>query len=110
MYLEECWHPNLGKTRTLCWSEPRESKAGVDEFKRDAIRILDGATPIGRPPGKRKFHSQEEFIPRYREAYLKAEKLGGATPKLVAAEMKISRSTFFRRLNEFHLEFPPDLT
>jgi len=110
MYIEERWHSRRGKARSLHWLEPRDrSKSEVDQFKRDAVRILDGVERIGRPPGTGKLQSRDKFTPAYREAYLRVEQRGEATHELVAHEMEISLSTFNRRLNKFDLTFPPDL-
>jgi hypothetical protein len=112
MYLEESWHPTRGKTRTLHWSEPRNhNKSTLDQFKKDALRILDGAKQMGRPVGTKRFNSKEEFTPRYRKAYLKVLRRDGkAGHESVADELGISLSTFNRRLDDHDLEFPPDLT
>jgi hypothetical protein len=110
MYLEESWHPNKGKARSLHWSEPRNHRiSAVDQFKKDALRILDGAKQ-GRPLGTKKFSSKEEFIPKYREAYLKARRRGENGRQPVADELGISLSTLNRRLVDHDLTFTPDLS
>jgi hypothetical protein len=110
MYLEESWHPTRGKTRSLHWLEPRDHiKSTLDQFKKDALRILDGAKPIGRPVGTKKFKSRDEFILKYRKAYLKVQRMDEPGHQSVADEMGISLSTFNRRLVEYDLKFPPTL-
>jgi hypothetical protein len=112
MYLEESWHPNKGKARSLHWSEPRNhKKSTVDQFKKDALQILDGAKKQGRPLGSKRFNSKQEFISRYRKAYLKVLRRDGkAGHEPVADELGISLSTFNRRLVDHDLTFPPDLS
>ncbi|HEY0322537.1 MAG TPA: hypothetical protein VGC66_16395 [Pyrinomonadaceae bacterium] len=108
MYFEECWHPNRGKARSLHWLEPRDrSKSKVDQFKKDALIILDGAKKLGRPPGTKKFDSPDEFILKYKEAYLKVNRVATPTPELVANEMGISQSTLYRRRIKYHSSWPP---
>jgi hypothetical protein len=108
MYFEECWHPNRGKARSLHWLEPRDrSKSKVDQFKKDALIILDGAKKLGRPPGTKKFDSPDEFILKYKEAYLKVNRVATPTPELVANEMGISQSTLYRRRMKYHPNWPP---
>jgi len=111
MYLEESWHPNKGKARSLHWSEPRNPKIStVDQFKKDALKILDGAKKQGRPLGTKSFNSKEEFTPRYRRAYVKVLRRDGkAGHESVAEELDLSLSTFNRRLVEYELKFPPPL-
>lgn len=112
MHLEERWHYCRGTARTLYWLEPRDNRRReVDQFMCDALRILDGFKPIGRPAGTRKFNSPDEFTIKYRQAYLAlARRKADPTHEEVATELGISLSTFNRRLREYHLPFPPNLT
>jgi len=110
MYFEECWHPNRGKARSLHWLEPRDSSSSkIDQFKKDALRILDGVKRIGRPPGTKKLKFKDEFILKYEKAYLKVRQTGTITQELVADEMEISTSTFYRRINKYKLSWPPNV-
>jgi hypothetical protein len=110
MYLEESWHPTRGKRRSLHWAEPRNHiKSTVDQFKKDALRILDGAKRLGRPLGTKKFSSRDEFMLKYKEACLKVRRQGEVGLQPVADEMEISLSTLNRRLVEHDLKSPPNL-
>jgi hypothetical protein len=111
MHVEERWHRNRGTTRNLFWAEPRVSRRQVDQFVQDALRLLYGYKRIGRPPGTKKFNCPDEFKSAYRKAYLNvARRKDEPTRPDIATELGISLSTFIRRLSEYDLPFPPDLT
>jgi len=111
MYVEERWHPYRGTARNFFWKEPCVSRREADQFIQDALRLLYGYKPIGRPPGTKKFNSPEEFKPAYRKAYLNiARREDEPNREAVASELGVSASTFYRRLGEYHLPFPPDLS
>lgn len=110
MFVEERWHRGRGTVRNLSWREPAVSRREVDQFVQDALRLLYGYKPIGRPPGTKKFNSRAEFISAYRKAYLNVvRRKEEPTHETVATELGISLSTFNRRLREYDLPFPPDL-
>jgi hypothetical protein len=106
MYMEECWHPMRGKSRSLHWLEPRDSNnSKIDRFKKDALLILDGVNRIGRPPGTKKYNAQSEFVLEYEKACSIVKRRGKLRQDLVAGIMEISPSTLYRRLREYHLKW-----
>lgn len=110
MYFEERWHPYRGKARSLHWTEPKNrSQSKIEQFKKDALLILDGTKNIGRPLGTKKLGSPAEFTLKYLEAYREVERVGEPTKELVAGEMGISTSTLYRRLIDYKLSWPPSI-
>lgn len=115
MYVEESWHPTRGKHRYLHWTQHNHrNNSKIDQFRRDALRILEGVGTRGvgtrgRPIGTKQYSDRDEFIRKYRAAYSKAAREAGDEPSqyLVAAVMVISVSTLQRRLSEFGVPWPP---
>lgn len=109
MYMEECWHPNIGKERSLTWFEHRYRVGQkIDQFRKDALLILGDPKRIGR---SKKYGSRNDFILDLKEAYEKVLGISGDDPTQleVASEMKIEITllTFQRRLKEHGIPWPP---
>lgn len=106
MYFEERWHPTRGKERYLHWVEHHHrNNSKIEQFRRDALRIIEGVPRRGRPIGTKRYNNREDFIREYRLAYLAAaqESEGSPSQELVAYKMHISKSTLQRRLSEFNI-------
>lgn len=111
MYLEERWHPTRGKDRYLHWLEHRHrNNSKVDQFRRDALLILQGARKRGRPLGTKAYNTREQFLLDYVEAYSTVARrtMGKPTQYLVVLEMEISVSALQRFLKEFDVPWPPE--
>ncbi|MET0465580.1 MAG: hypothetical protein ABW007_20635, partial [Chitinophagaceae bacterium] len=84
----------------------------IEQFRRDALQILEGVGTRGRPEGTKKHNSRDEFIREYKAAYSKAAQEGEDEPSQysVASIMEISVSTLRRRLSEFSITWPRSYT
>jgi hypothetical protein len=110
MYLEERWYPTRGKDRYLHWAvHHQRNNSRIEQFRRDAVQILEGGGKLGRPKGTKIHNSREEFIREYGAAYSKSAQGGEGEPSQVsvASVMEISVSTLQRRLREFSITWPP---
>lgn len=110
IYFEETWHPTRGKARSLHWIYNRHrNNSKIEQFKRDALCILDGIPQLGRPRGPVKYSNPDEFIHTYEQVYRtlaknNEDKVG---QELVASKMGISVSTLQRRLKGKKRSDPP---
>lgn len=113
MYLEERWHPTRGKDRYLHWTQHNHrNNSKIEQFRRDALRVLEGVGTRGRPEGTKRYNSRDKFIREYKAAYSKAAQEGENEPSqyVVASVMGISVSTLRRRLSEFSITWPRSYT
>src|SRR5918911_2327060 len=107
LYLEERWHPNTGKQRSLIWFSHRCKKGKkIDQFRRDALLILGDSKGLGRP---KKYGNRNDFIRELKKAYEQVAISGMKDPTQpqVAEEMEISLLTFQRYLGEYNIPWPP---
>src|ERR1051325_2743382 len=88
MYFEESWHPTRGKERSLHWIEHKHrNNSKIEQFRKDALVILDGLRRRGRPPITLTPKERAEFITKYQEACSIVAKKKNRSQRLVAQQM-----------------------
>jgi hypothetical protein len=107
LYMEERWHPNTGKKRSLTWYEHRCKSGGkIEQFRKDALLILGDPIRTGRP----KIHADPNiFLLEVRRKYEEIAESCKKDPTApdVAFEMEVTLPTFNRRLKEYGIPWPP---
>lgn len=107
MYLEERWHPNIGKQRSLTWVEHRSREGKeIDQFRKDALLILGEPRRAGR---KRAYTDPGRFIQDLKEAYEEIAHSGinDPTQHQVAFALGIASMTLKRYLDRYGIPWPP---
>lgn len=109
--LEARWHPEQGETIFLRGVEKARNQDEILAAFRGRS-FLHRPERSGRPSGTRYFNSAEDFLGKLRDAH---QEIAGRTGNsaLISTErlwqeMGLSRSTFYKYLQDFELGFPDD--
>lgn len=110
-YLEERWHPRQGFSLSLNGlNHLSESQIPpFIEFTKDALRIMRRAKRSGRPRWSGEYQSPEEFIEKYKAAYLDVKDKAGHKPKqqAVADKLGICPATLRNYIRGCETKWPP---
>jgi hypothetical protein len=110
VYFEERWHPQHGLNWLIGGLENKRKSKGlnIDEFYRDALRILGHITKL---PGPKEYEDAEQFKQDVNDVYSKLYGSENRRPSLgaVAGEMLMDRKTLSKYLDRFEVPWPPKL-
>ncbi len=111
LYLEERWHPSGGRQWSTNWNENLDlSTSQVSQFMQNALQILGYMEEKPKKWGNRRLSNRAEFISVLLDVFQKESNRLEKAPsqEIVAAGMGISRTTFYRRLKELEIPWPPE--
>jgi hypothetical protein len=112
-YLEERWHPKLGKVVHLGGLQRTDIASAMElhHFFCDSYRILKRRRKMGRPYGTREylnfFSFYRKVVSVYQELLQAPKRKGRPTQPEVALKMGISISSFKRYWRTTGLDWPP---